>query len=228
MNRMLQTETERSERTRWIFAGLFGLGFALVALLYVLPRPLALKLLDERGPMEMVSLFVYLLAILWLVSMLRHQAGLAGWGIAALLFLSVSEYNPSDIMTKAIDRQLGNPGDPVGLNVPGAAAVSVIVLAIAAGLLVSSRGHFFSGLRHRVPQAWLVFLGWLFLVLSFLIDRIQGYVFNWHAGYRLEKGIFYASDVVEETLEFLMPFFFFFAILIWVRLRKGPPGKASA
>ena len=219
---MLQTETEPSSGVSpgWIFTGLFGLGLSLVLLLCVLPRPLALKLLDERGPMEMVSLVVYLLAILGLVSMLLHNAALASWGIAALLFLSVSEYNPGNLMTKWNDRQPGNPGDPVGLNVPGLMAISLVVVTIAAGLLFSSRGRFFSGLRHRGPEAWLVFVGWFFLMLSFIIDRIQGYFFNWHAGYRLEKGIFYASDVVEETLEFLMPFFFFFAILLWSRRRK--------
>ncbi len=192
----------------------------MVALLYLLPRPVALKLLGERGPMEMVSLGVYLLGLLWLVYMSRQEPALAGWGIAALLFLSISEYNPADVMTKWIDKQPANPGDPVGVNVPGVAAIALITLWILAGLMVSSRGRFFTGFRYRAPETWLIFLGGLFLGLSFIIDRIQGYFFNWHRGYRLEKGIFYASDVIEETLEFLMPFFFFFAILLWSRRRK--------
>ena len=227
---MLQTETElrpnsqygQTTRTTWILAGLFGLGVAMVVLLYALPRPVALHLLDERGPMEMISLAVYVLGVLWLVFMLRHRPALAAWAIAALVFLAVSEYNPGDVLTKWLDVQPANPGDPVGVNLPGAIGLSLVVLGILAGLLVSSGGRFLNGVQKGAPENRLVLIGGLFLPISFLIDRVQGYYFNWHRGFRMNKGIFYASDVIEETLEFLMPFFFFFAILLWSRRAKAP------
>jgi len=224
MTAMLQTETERSARTSprsgWIFAGLFTLGLGMVILLYLLPRPTALHLLDERGPMELVSLAGYALGVVCLIPMVRHRPALAGWSIATLLFLSLSEYNPANVMTKWIDKVPSDPGDPIGVNVLGVALVSLVVLGLLTGLLWSSRGLFLTGLRESVPENWLILVGGLFLSLSFLIDRIQGYYFNWHRGYRMNKGIFYASDVVEETLEFLMPFFFLFAILLWSRRRE--------
>ena len=190
---MLQTETERSagtsRRSGWIFAGLFTLGLGLVALLYLLPRPTALHLLDERGPMELVSLVAYALCVASLAFMLRTRPALAGWAIAALLFLSVSEYNPANLMTKWIDKQQSDPGDPTGVNALGVAAVSLVVLGIIAGLHGSSRGRFLAGLRDGAPENWLVLLGGFFLPISVVIDRIQGYFFNWYRGYRLEKGI---------------------------------------
>ena len=221
---MLQTETERSTSSpsggRWIIAVLLGFGLAMMALLYALPRPAALHLLDERGPMEMVSLSIYALGVVSLALMLRTRPAPAGWAMAALLFLAVSEYNPGSVMTKWIEVDPPIPGDPVGVNLIGVAVISLIVLGILAGLLTSARSRFLTGLRRGDPENWLAFLGGLLLPISFLIDRIQARQFNWHRGYRLEKGIFYASDVVEETLEFLMPFFFFFAILLWSRRRK--------
>jgi hypothetical protein len=217
---MVQTETERSSGPRWIVPGLLGFGLAVVALLYALPRPAALHLLSERGPMEMVSLSVYALGVLSLAFMLRTRPALAGWAMAALLFLAVSEYNPGDVLTKWIDAQPANPGDPVGVNLPGAIALFLVVLGILAGLFFSSGRGFLNRLAKGAPENRLVLIGGLFLPISFLIDRVQGYYFNWHRGYRMEKGIFYASDVIEETLEFLMPFFFFFAILLWSRRRK--------
>jgi hypothetical protein len=221
---MLQTETERSTSppsgARWIIVGLLGFGLAMVALLYVLPRPAALRLLDERGPMEMVSLSIYALAVVSLAFMLRTRPSLTGWAMAALLFLAVSEYNPGNVMTNWIEVEPPIPGDPVGVNRIGVAAISLIVLGILAGLLASARSRFLAGLRHGELENWLALMGGLLLPIAFFIDRIQASRFNWHRGYRLEKGIFYASDVVEETLEFLMPFFFFFAILLWSRRRK--------
>ena len=222
---MLQTETERptaaAARSRWIFAGLFGLGLALIALLYALPRPLAMKLLDERGPMEIVSLCVYGLGVVSLIPMLRSRPALAAWAIAALLFLSVSEYNPANLMTKWIDRPPPpDTGGPIGVNVLGVAAISLIVLVILAGLLVVSGRRFPTGLRDGATENWLALVGGCLLPVCFVIDKIQGYVFNWDRGYRMNKGIFYASDVIEEVLEFLMPFFFFFAILLWSRRGK--------
>jgi hypothetical protein len=224
---MLQTEARRSLRatspSRWIFAGLFGFGLAVAALLYVLPRPVALKLLDERGPMEIVSLCAYGLGVVWLIPMLGRRPALAAWAMAALLFLSVSEYNPADLMTKWLDKPPPpDTGGPTGVNVWGVAAISSIVAGILAGLLVSSRGSLARGFRDATPESRLALVGGCLLPVCFVIDRIQGYFFNWDRGYRMNKGIFYASDVVEETLEFLMPFFFFFAILLWSRRRKQP------
>ncbi|HET9233898.1 MAG TPA: hypothetical protein VFP10_07145, partial [Candidatus Eisenbacteria bacterium] len=69
--------------------------------------------------------------------------------------------------------------------------------------------------------------GALILPIAFLIDRIQLSRFNWHSGHRMEKGIFYGSDVIEETLEFLMPFFFLCAILLWSRLSRSPRQKEA-
>jgi hypothetical protein len=232
MDGMIQTEAEPAtgapSQSRWIFAGLFGLGLALVGLLYVLPRPTALHLLDERGPMEMVSLSVYALDVVLLLWMFPRRSAVAGWAVVGLLLLAVAEYNPRNVLTNLIEARPSNPGDPVGVQPLGVLAVSLIVLGILAGLVYSGRHRFWFGLRQGAPEIWLAVVGTAFLPVSFFIDRIQGSRFNWFSGHRMNTGIFYASDVIEETLEFLMPFFFFFAILLWSRRRKIAPRETAS
>jgi hypothetical protein len=127
------------------------------------------------------------------------------------------------VLTKWVDvPPPPDTGKPTGVNVKGVIALSLIVLGIVGGLYLSSGRAFLRGVQNKRAENWLVLIGAVFLPISFLIDRVQGYYFNWDRGYRMNKGLPYASDVVEETLEFLMPFFFFFAILLWSRRRKPP------
>jgi hypothetical protein len=213
---------------RWAIAGVVGLGFALGLLFYILPRPVALHLLDELGPMERVQLGVYTLDILFLLYLFPRRPALMSWSLAGVALLAVFEINPGNLFSKLVEAPPAVPGDPAGVHLWGILALSLVAFGILAGLVHSVRGSFWAGFRAGVPEMRVAAMGFWFQVIAFFIDRIQAKYFNWHAGYRLEKGIFYFSDVVEETMEFLMPFFFFFAILLWARLRKAPPGKASA
>ncbi|HET9233433.1 MAG TPA: hypothetical protein VFP10_04780, partial [Candidatus Eisenbacteria bacterium] len=77
-----------------MLAVILGLGAAFVLLLYLIPRPIAMMLLDEAGAMESMSLWVYLLDIILLAIQVRRHPALVLWSITALIFLAVLEVNP--------------------------------------------------------------------------------------------------------------------------------------
>ena len=234
MHGMIEPRESESSVTRpkptnslGMLAVLLGLGGAFVLLLYLVPRPIAMMLLDEAGAMESMSLWVYVLDIVLLVLQVRRNPTLVLWSIAALIFLVALEVNPHSVFSNWLEKPAVIPGDPVGVRPLGLLILGGTALVLAIGLVRSTRGSF-RRMLGGLADVRMATAGAVILPIAFLIDRIQLSRFNWHSGHRMEKGIFYASDVIEETLEFLMPFFFLCAILLWSRLPRSPEQKGSA
>ena len=209
-------------------AVLLGLGGAFVLLLYLIPRPIAMMLLDEAGAMESMSLWVYVLDIVLLALQFRRNPALVLWSIVALIFLVALEVNPHSAFSDLLEKPAAVPGDPVGVRPLGLLVLGGLGLALVIALVRSTRRPFRSMLLGGSTDVRMATAGALILPIAFLIDRIQLSRFNWHSGHRMETGIFYASDVIEETLEFLMPFFFLCAILLWSRLPRSSEQKDFA
>ena len=210
-----------------MLAILIVLGAGFVLLLYRIPRPIAMMLLDEAGAMESMSLWVYTLDIILLAVQVRRNPALVLWSVIALIYVAALEINPHNVFSGWLERRPPNPGDPVGVRPLGVLVLGGVALGLVIGLVRSTRGSFRSMLLGGSADARMATAGALILPVAFFIDRIQLSRFNWHSGHRMEKGIFYASDVIEETLEFLMPFFFLCAILLWSRLPRLPRQKEA-
>jgi hypothetical protein len=142
------------------------------------------------------------------------------WALAALSILALFEVNPGSRMSQWVETSPEDPGAPGSLNVPGALAVSCFLLLVFGGLVFSRGTTFLRALRAGATEAWIAVWGVAFQPLAFGIDLLQTTRFNWYRGYRMEKGIYFASDVVEESLEFLIPVLFLIALLYWERRRR--------
>ena len=216
------------DRREGRLTALFVLGLvgSLILGLYLVPRPFALRLLGERGPMETVSLGFYAVAALRILRSPGFCAGSRGWALAALSLLVVFEVNPGGWIEDWVESPPAVPGGPGGLDVLGALAVSGSVLLVFGGLVRSGGSAFVRAVRVGAAEARLAVLGAAFLPVTFGIDLIQTTRFNWHRGYRLEKGAYFASHVAEESMEFLMPVLFLLAVLFWERRRRAA-GRAE-
>jgi hypothetical protein len=105
-----------------------GLLGALVLGLYLVPRPFAMRLLDEHGPLETVSLGIYGLTGFRILRSPWFSARTRGLALAALALLVLFEVNPGGRLAHWVESPPEDPGAPGSLNLLGALAVTAVLI----------------------------------------------------------------------------------------------------
>lgn len=197
---------------------IFLAGAVADGVLYLIPRDTALEFLGVGGSLGVLSTSLYLVAAL-LFGILETAAPRKGdyRGTAVLLTVGIIQWDP----TGWLARRATDPGHffdseiASGREKVAGAIVVLVLVALVVSFLVRHGKSWWTGLGQGDRVSVFAFVGVVLIPLSLVLDKIQGDMI-WQKGYRIRFGPKFAVEVLEETLEFLIPAFFLAAILAGV------------
>jgi hypothetical protein len=206
--------------SRWCAAWLtLACVVAALALWLVLPSAQVLALMDEHGPVEVLSAGGYLLAAaaIWLGHERAHRAtALAlGWVLLAMFARELDWHKAAT--GSSVLRLSWYAGDAGPLTKLVAGALVLSVVAALAWLAVRHGRAWWAQLRRGVPVAWTVLVFFATLAAAKAVDR-AGSVLPQMMGAELGAPHAALRIALEEALEFALALH---VLLGWWQQREG-------
>jgi len=213
------------KQTLWMTAATFGAGALMVVLLYRVPRKDMVAMTGDVGLLDHISVVFYALATLGFFWIRRRAPS---WDVraGALLFLLfVLELDPGGWIAAHEPKKMAFWRSAEVPIVAKALVVGVVaaLLWLGANLALRHGRNWFRRLRRGRPEAMLVFLAGVFLVVAAGLDHYEIHL-NWANGYRAWSGIKLTVRVLEEVLELLAPILLAWAVVL---LRKPVSDRGS-